>query len=168
VGRAYEETHTAQWRVDVPVDVVWDYIQDAGAQVRHDPRITDIDLVSGEWSAEGSEMTISGFGVDGKQYTIQVRLLGIERMRYYRTQEVTPDVTVTNTISTEPHESGTVVTTVTQIRTRDVNWLERAVVRATRRKRRAGFEFAAGTAQRAVEDYYTAGGRPLSGGGEPH
>ena len=65
MGRPHEERHTSQWRTNVAPDVVWEYILDADAQVRHDSRIEAILLESGAWGAVGSVMAMTGIDAEG-------------------------------------------------------------------------------------------------------
>lgn len=164
MGQVYQETHTAQWRVDVPVDVVWEYILDADAQVRHDTRIDAIVLESGAWGAVGSVMQMTGTDAAGTSHTVRVRLEASVPLHFYRTREDTPDVTVVSTVTTQADGDGTQVSTVLEVSTRSLNWLERLVVKRMRPSREAEAQRAAVEARRAVEAFAEARGRPLPGG----
>jgi hypothetical protein len=161
MGRPHEETHASQWRTHVAPDVVWEYILDADAQVRHDSRIEAIVLESGAWGAPGSVMAMTGVDAEGTSHTVRVKLEASVPPHFYRTREETPDVTVVTTVRTEAEGRGTLVSTVIDVTTRRLNWLERIAVKRGHASREAENARAAVEAKRAVEAFAADRGRPL-------
>jgi hypothetical protein len=156
MGAPYEESHRREWRVDVPLDVVWEYILDAEAQVRHDRRIEAIALESGAWGAPGSVMSITGINAAGVVSAVRVRLEASVPPHFYRTREETADVSVVTTVTTAPDGAGTLVTTLTEVTTRPLNWLERIAVKRSRGQREREADVAAEAARLAVSEYYAS------------
>lgn len=156
MGAPYEESHRRQWRVDVPLDVVWKYILDREAQERFDPRIHAMMLESGAWGAPGSVMSITGINASGVVSAVRVRLEASVPPHFYRTREEARDVQVVTTVTTAPDGAGTLVTTLTEVTTRPLNWIERIVVKRTRGQREREADVAAEAARRAISEYHAS------------
>ncbi|WP_062076610.1 SRPBCC family protein [Demequina globuliformis] len=84
--------------LDAAVEDVWAFIDSPEAQVRHHPQIDRIDVVTGAWGEPGSEFVTSGRGKDGEPFTVQQRLVAVDRPHSYVTELKAPDLTTTSTI----------------------------------------------------------------------
>lgn len=153
MAKVYSESHRFEWRIEVPVEVVWDYILDREAQVRLDPRIEAIEMESGQWGAPGSVMLLTAVGEDGKSAQVKHVLEAVVRPHFYRTRSQFPGVTLVTTVTTEADGDGTHLTSSTEIETGPVGFVARRLLSASRTKRDALAEVEASTAREAITAY---------------